>query len=902
MHKIMIVEDEVIIAIQLEDRLKARGYDVVGFAKTGEEAVKMAGSLKPDLILMDIVMPGKLDGVDTATRIKKEQNIPVVFLTAFADDTLIKRAKEAEPYGYIIKPYREKEIIAVVELALNKIDLERKLAKEELKKYGDRLEKLVERRTARLIKTNERLEREIKERKRAEEELKKSEALYRAISGLVTSLAYSISVESAGKFGPEWVSGEYQKITGYTLEEVATGGGWESIVYPEDMPVVKARRARLLSGESDISEFRILTKKGEIRWLRDYSLSFWNASHSRVVRIIGAAQDITERKKAEEALRESEERFRVLADSTFEGILIHEKGKVLDTNRTFATTFGYEQSELTGMDALKLVTPESRELVRKNINNEYEKPYEAVGLRKDGSSFIMEINASSFQYKNRRVRVAAYRDITERKLAEEALRESEGLLRRVIETAPPCIYVKDRNGKYLLVDKQTADLHGVTSEAMVGKTDLDFLHMAITTSKEVEVFLADDREVIDSKQKKLIPAESFTLSDGTVRWFETVKVPLSLRGNPDCVLGVGIDITERKRAEEEIRRLNQFQESIIDNANVWFNVLDENGNIVIWNKAAEEISGYSRDEVLGHAKIWEWLYPEKEYRKKIFEKALEIINEQTVVENFETRIRSKNGEYKIISWHSRNLVDNAGKPIGSIALGRNVSKLKQAEEKLRKSREELSELAAYLQNIREEERKIISREIHDELGQALTAMKIDLSLLRDNIPIRQTELVSKTETISRLLDTTISTVKRISSDLRPGLLDDLGLVPAIEWQVAEFVKRTGIEFKLSLPEKELAINQDLSTALFRILQEALTNITRHARATKVVISLKEKNGAVQLIVNDNGIGIGEKEALASSSLGLIGMRERVRSFDGEFDIKSEMSQGTTLEITIPLKR
>ena len=267
--------------------------------------------------------------------------------------------------------------------------------------------------------------RDITERKRAEEALKKSESLYRAISGLVTSLAYSISVEPDGKFKPLWVAGEYRGITGHTLEEVAGGGGWESIVYPEDMPVVKARRASLLAGKADVSEFRVVTKKGEIRWLRDYSLSFWNEDHSRVVQITGAAQNITERKRTEAALRESEEKYRLLFERSNDAIFLVDikTGRYLDANRAAEKLTGRSMDDLMRLSTSD-VSPEGAGecLIKLKDLKEPVDMNEVVYARPDGTTRTALLDAVPLR---ENVFFGIARDITERKRAEQERLELE---------------------------------------------------------------------------------------------------------------------------------------------------------------------------------------------------------------------------------------------------------------------------------------------------------------------------------------------------------------------------------------------------------------------------------------------------------------------------------------------
>ncbi|MBN1840742.1 MAG: response regulator [Deltaproteobacteria bacterium] len=235
------------------------------------------------------------------------------------------------------------------------------------------------------------------------------------------------------------------------------------------------------------------------------------------------------------------------------------------------------------------------------------------------------------------------------------------------------------------------------------------------------------------------------------------------------------------------------------------------------------------------------------------------------------------------------------------ALEKQKSKIerKEAEEELRKSREELRNLSAYLQSATEQERTSIAREIHDDLGQALTALKMDLSWLGKRLPGDQKSLIDKTESMSKLIDATIQTVQRLSARLRPGLLDDLGLTAAIEWQVKEFENRTGTKCELTRSRDDFPQDRDLCTAVFRIFQETLTNVARHANATNVKITLKEELDKLVLEVTDNGKGITENQISDPKSFGLIGIRERARFFNGEVKISGMQDKGSTVRVSIP---
>ncbi len=231
---------------------------------------------------------------------------------------------------------------------------------------------------------------------------------------------------------------------------------------------------------------------------------------------------------------------------------------------------------------------------------------------------------------------------------------------------------------------------------------------------------------------------------------------------------------------------------------------------------------------------------------------------------------------------------------------RDIAKREQVERELRNSREQLRNLSAYLQAAIEQEKASIAREIHDDLGQNLTALMLDTSWLKKRLPENEVPLIEKVNSMSKVIKASIQTVKKLSTDLRPKILDDLGLTAAIEWMVEEFRNRTGTKCKTSVDVENSILDQERSTALFRILQEALTNIARHADATEVKIELREDHGQVSLEVVDNGKGIRESQVSDPKSFGLMGIRERVSMLNGELRISGTENKGTSIKVDIPL--
>jgi signal transduction histidine kinase len=223
----------------------------------------------------------------------------------------------------------------------------------------------------------------------------------------------------------------------------------------------------------------------------------------------------------------------------------------------------------------------------------------------------------------------------------------------------------------------------------------------------------------------------------------------------------------------------------------------------------------------------------------------------------------------------------------------------KAEEALRRSRERLRELSQSIQIMQEEERIRIAREVHDELGQLLTAIKMDIALVRKKIG-PESEIGTRIDATVDLVNSTIKTVQRITSELRPSILDNLGLAAAIEWQAREFEGRFGIKCTFDIPDEYLPVNTEIATAVFRIFQETLTNVARHSEATEVRLTLEEKLNVLLLEVKDNGKGMTLEAQDRPRAFGIMGMRERAKLVGGTFDILSELGQGTTVRVTIPL--
>jgi PAS domain S-box-containing protein len=363
------------------------------------------------------------------------------------------------------------------------------------------------------------------------------------------------------------------------------------------------------------------------------------------------------------------------------------------------------------------------------------------------------------------------------------------------------------------------------------------------------------------------------------------------------------EILERRRVEESLRRskqrLAEAQEISLVGSWNWDVLKDK----LTWSDELVRIYGMSpvdgRVPQESHATFEAFLqavHPQDRDRVK------QVIDETVQTREpfrFHYRIVRPDGVIRWLQARGQLELDAAGTLIRIYGTGQDITELKQAEDELEQSRQQLRALSAHLQSVREEERKRIAREIHDELGQAMTALKMDLAWLSKKT--NDQSVLGKVQSMSNLLNDTIQTIRRIATELRPAILDDLGLSAALEWQAQEFEKRTGIRCELKV-SPEVSIASDPSTELFRVFQEILTNIARHAHATQVHVTLETQADQLMLEVRDNGIGIRQTQVWDIRSIGLTGMRERVRLLGGGILITGIPGQGTTVVVQVPASR
>ena len=484
-------------------------------------------------------------------------------------------------------------------------------------------------------------------------------------------------------------------------------------------------------------------------------------------------------------------------------------------------------------------------------------------------------------------------DITDRKMTEEALQKSETLLRTFIDNSPFEIWARDINSVGILENKKLTDHYG----SIIGHST--------TNDPRVNNDIVDLWERNNARVFKgeIIDEEYIFSIDGEPRIFQQIVFPIKNNEKVVGIAGFNIDITDRKNAEQKIVESNNRFELAAQIANMSWWEMNLKSSEVIFSKNKTDLLGYDASQFTTYSDFQKIVHPDD----------IENCNQTMInhilnkVEKYEIEFRmlTSTGEYRwfydigSISKHDLN-----GEPLNISGLSIDITERKKSIEALNESKEELAKFASHLQSVREEERSILARDIHDDLGQILIAMKIDLGLLKQNVMKNMNSAEYETlrirfEELSKLVDNTLKSARRIMTDLRPEVLDLLGFVETVTQHLKSFEERTKISCIFSNNVENLNLNSKQSVALYRIVQEALNNTAKYSRATEVQLNLKEEGNYLSLVISDNGVGFDMNDPKRGDSYGLMGMKERAVLLEGKLEINSNMGTGTRIKVLLP---
>lgn len=613
-------------------------------------------------------------------------------------------------------------------------------------------------------------------------------------------------------------------------------------------------------------------------------------------------------KRARKDLKKSEDIYRLLEDQSIMGMHIIQGGRIKYVNQATSLITGYSTEEmmkwapdgyrvLLHQDDLPYVMEQSRK--KQTGDPKIVAQYTWRMITKSGEIKWVESYSKSILFEGSPADFVMMIDITARRKAEKALLQSEEKYRTIIENIEDGCAELDLKGNFTYFNNAICEIHGYPRSKLMNLNYRDYMD----EENAKKIFAKYNKVFLTGKSEKEAGYEIITQS-GDRKYLDVSITPIKDDINRVVAFRVIVrDRTERRKAEERSREIEERYKALIDRSLDFIYTIDFEGRFIDANEAALRRFGYRREEIsslniasfLDERQLWSVL--------KIMQELMETGTQKDLAE---IKLRHKNGNYVYVESKGSVVMSN-GKPVAIQAVARDITERKQAAEEIRRTQEQMRAFAARLQTVREEERTHIAREVHDELGGALTGIKIDLSLLKKAAgEIKENSLKDPLlnqiyETIKHI-DKTMQTVRKIATELRPGILDDLGLIAALEWQLDDFQKRTGINYEWISSQKKIRLDEQGATALFRIFQETLTNVFRHANATEVHVRLLRKSNMYILEVEDNGNGITEDKIDDKKSLGLLGMRERALAVGGRINVEGRSGKGTKVIVKLPVKQ
>ena len=620
------------------------------------------------------------------------------------------------------------------------------------------------------------------------------------------------------------------------------------------------------------------------------------------------APSVTESWQRKQLLRERVEPLHLLVSSVtdYEIFILDTEGRVTSWSSNVEWINGYLVDEIIGRNFSCFYPREhaeqgkpARELQAALAHGRFEG--EGWRLRKDGSAFWANVVITPMR--DAAGNLLAYakvtRDLTARRQLEERLRESEARLQAFLNYSPAVIFMKDLDGRYLHANARFLQRFGLTGERIVGRTDAELF-----MSEQAEAYSVNDREVLT----RGTPLEFEEVAQYTDGKCVSMVSKFPVRDTAGKIIGIGgiaTDITEHKRAEEALRVSEQAFRELLDVLPIAVYVCDSAGLIETHNRRAVELWGREplirdgADRFCGAYRIYTsdgtYLPHAESPMGEVLRTGRAAVDREIVIERPDGSCRTA-----IVNVIARR--DEHGALTGAINCLMDITERKHAERELKEYAEQLRVLSSRLVELDEEDRLALSRELHDRVGQNLTALNINLGIVLDQLPDTVKHLVApRLKDSQELVEATVDSITDVMADLRPPLLDDYGLLPALQSIADQCARRTGIDVVVQGTARLGRLDQQVEISLCRIAQEALTNVIKHARAEHVQIELAQPPGQITLTISDDGIGFypgARMQHSGRAGWGMLTMRERAVALGGTLMIDSTPGNGTQVMVIL----
>lgn len=638
--RIMVVEDEGIIAQDIKNCLEGLGYIVPDVVFTGREAISRAEELRPDLVLMDIVLKGDIDGIETAAEIRKKYNIPIVYLTAYEDDRTLKRAKMTEPLGYILKPFEERYLRSSIEMALYKHQMETKL------------------------KENERW-----------------------LSAILKSVGDAVIVTDQFGF-IKFLNPVAEVLTGWTLHEVAGKRIYELLLLldedtrePMQNPIERVLAENIVIGRSNHT---VLIARDGREISIDHSSSPLRDDKGRLTGAVLIIQDITERKISETALRESETKFRNLFDYATDAIFVQSlNGRIISVNNQASKLLGYTKEELGKMRFSELINEniiDNTFMIYSSLKEKGNYQFETEYKRKDGTYVDVEISMRLIKMLDEEVVQLFVRDITERKQAQEKI----DMLAMAVKGISECVSITDLTGKVIFINDAFETIYGYSKEDILGKA----INFVRSHNNPPDI----NTEILEQTQKGGWQGELLNRTKDGREFpvYLSTSILKNEKGEPVAHIGIASDITERKKAEEAVKQSEKRFQDLYDSAPDMYFSISPTGKVKSVNKFGAQYLGYEIKDLIGND-VWKVVHPED--RELVIERISEIFSKKLESAKLEFRKLRKDGSVIWVNESTRLISDINGIPRELFIICRDITPNKEFQIALLESEKKYRKLA-----------------------------------------------------------------------------------------------------------------------------------------------------------------------------------------------------------------
>ncbi len=719
------------------------------------------------------------------------------------------------------------------------------------------------------------------------EELRLSEERYRSLIANIPDVVWTSDEEGNTTFISENVNDMY----GYRPIEIYTQGSslWFGRIHPDDVEKVKDSYKAVFEVNEQLDiEYRVRRKDGLWLWIRDRSIGAYEKDGVKYAD--GVFSDITKRKEAEEALRQSEEKFRsAFKYATVGRATVALDGRFIDVNSSSCEILGYSEQELLRMTWMETTHPDDLKTSLGYVSQlkEGKIPFYRLihrAIRKDGQTIWIDLNVVMVRDSQGEplYMIGDIIDITEQKQLEEAYRSL------VDNSLQGLAIIQD--GRMVFLNKAFSSSTGYTEEEM----------LAASPEQLQSLVHPEDRELVWTRHrdrlagKKVPPRYEFRFirKDGSTAWVEIFASEIEYRGLP-AIQAAYIDITERKKTEEALSQSEQIHRNMIELAPDAIVVLNKLGTIISCNSAGERVSGLCKDELIGRHFTELGVFPLNDIPKYI--SLFAKLFKGDVYGPFEVDFIRKDGSKGIVEVRVSMLADGNLQVIAT-----DVKERKLVEQKFLEYRAQLKSLASELSLTEERERHRLATNLHDQISQALVISRIKLQALKASVS--SDDIAGPLEEVCGNLDRIIQDTRTLTFDLSSPILYELGFEAAVsEWLEEQITKKHGIKAQFKDDGQPKPLDDDIRILLFRNVRELLINIVKHANAKNVKVTIRRIRQQIYVCVEDDGKGFDHAELASSTGFGIFSIRERLEQLVGHIEIESERGRGTRITMTAPLK-